>query len=151
MPPTARLHLQKLEEATVQPFELIPVVNYSRTDMRVLGFSRGLIFMTALFVKSQSECLLEGCFHLLSNGAAFPGVTLSTGGGDHYDSSFYFAACGGESPGANFHLATTGITHLNTTVEDGVGGTSAVPTQFSAYRIHKLDPLLFENEVSQCD
>ena len=42
--------------------------------------------------------------------------------------------------GANFHLPTTGLTHLNTTEP---ATTSDGPTQFSAYRIHEEDPLLF--------
>ena len=78
LPPTARLRLQKLEEVTIEPFDMIPLVNLTQADMG--GHRRGLIFMTSLFVKSGSECFLEGCFHLLSDGAPFPGVTLSTGG-----------------------------------------------------------------------
>ena len=66
----------------------------------------------------------------------------------YYNSAFYFAAGGGESPAANFHLATTGLTYLNTTLAKQSGvATNAGPTQFSAYRIHEQDPLLFENSA----
>jgi hypothetical protein len=83
LPPSARLRLLTLEETRVGAFDLIPIVNVSS--------GTGLIFMTSLFVKSGSECFLEGCFHLLVGGEPFPGTTLSTGGEDYYDSAYYFA------------------------------------------------------------
>ena len=63
---------------------------------------------------------LEGCFHLvtpftqaasgsqeqmLGLSANFPGVTLSTGMEDYYDSSFYFHA-------GIFQLPVSGVTHM---------------------------------------
>ena len=65
-------------------------------------------------------------------------------GEDFFNSAFYFAADGGHSPGANFALPTSGLTHLNTTAPYG---TSDGPTEFSAYRIHEQDPLVFRGGV----
>lgn len=123
LPSSTRLKLLKNEEITVDAFEMIPIVD--------LASGSGLIFATSLFVKSGSECFLEGCFHLMVGGEEFPGLTLSTGGEDYYNSAYYFAAGGGNSPGANFALPSAGLTHLNTTEPYG---TSDGPTQFSAYR-----------------
>lgn len=135
LPPSARLRLVTLEEQRIGAFDLIPIVNVSEGS--------GLIFMSSLFIKSGSECFLEGCFHLMVGGEPFPGTTLSTGGEDYWNSAYYFAAGGGNSPGANFALPTVGLTHLNSTKPYNSDG----PTQFSAYRIHEQDPLVFRNGV----
>jgi hypothetical protein len=108
-----------------------------------------LIFMSSLFVKAGSECFLEGCFHLMVGGEPFPGTTLSTGGEDYYNSAYYFAAPGASGfgttipHGGDFHLPTTGLTHLNTTNPYNSDG----PTQWSAYRLHEQDPLVFKDGV----
>ena len=164
LPPTARLQLHALEEQRIEAFDLIPILNLTRGS--------GLIFMSSLFIKSGSECFLEGCFHLMVGGEPFPGTTLSTGGEDYYNSgkivilsrfvavrvanpksitisAYYFAAPGPSGfgstipHGGDFHLPTTGLTHLNTTYPYNSDG----PTQFSAYRIHEQDPLVFRDGV----
>ena len=46
--------------------------------------------------RSGNLNFLQGCFHALVPGdpryAAFPGLVLSTGGEDFYDSAYYFDA-----------------------------------------------------------
>ena len=66
------MKLITLNEQRIGAFDLIPTVNISSGS--------GLIFMSSLFVKSGSECFLEGCFHMMVGGEPFSGTTLSTGG-----------------------------------------------------------------------
>lgn len=59
----------------------------------------------------------------------WPGLLLSTGMEDYYDSAFYFN-------GGGFHLPVAGETHKD-----------AKDFTFSGYRFHEMDPLVFGDGV----
>ena len=73
---------------------------------------------------------MEGCFHLFRGDEAWPGLLLSTGMEDYFDSAFYFN-------GGAFHAPVAGLTH-----KPGGGDFS-----FSGYRFHEMDPLVFADGV----
>ena len=61
--------------------------------------------MTAIAASSSSENFWEGCYHLRTPYAQpFPGVVLSTGMEDFFDSSYGFS-------GGAFHQPVSGCTH----------------------------------------
>ena len=60
-----------------------------------------------------------------------PGVTISTGTEDYYDSAWYFSA-------GQFALPVSGFTHLNTTAHGEYGEIT-----WSAYRFHEMDPIVW--------
>ena len=74
---------------------------------------------------------MEGCYHLFTpvDTTPWPGQLLSTGMEDYYDSAFYF-------DGGPFHAPVAGSTHMSNQRE------------WSGYRIHEMDPLVFSNGVS---
>ena len=142
-------HNKKLTKGSL---EFTAIVNKTR--------GAGVIWGHTLGVQGHAQFYyLEGCFHLLTPWVAptitsspehrlglsanFPGVTLSTGVEDYYDSSFYFHA-------GIFQLPVSGVTHMC------AGGKAAPPhpacpnstqSQWSAYRFHEKDPLWFEDGV----
>ncbi len=74
---------------------------------------RGVMWMHTLSVASGNENFLEGCFHAYFPGATpaladFPGLVLSSGSEDYYDSAWYFDA-------GPFHSPVAGYTHINWT------------------------------------
>jgi len=120
VPPTARLKLIHFDKV-VQPFEWVPIAD--------IPTGSGLFFMHTLAVKSGNMNFLEGCYHQYSPyNTPFPGTVLSTGTEDYFDSAWYFNA-------GQFWLPVSGFTHINTT--SGV--------EWSAYRFHEMEPLLFDN------
>ena len=89
----------------------------------------GLLFQHTLAVQSGNLNFLEGCYHMYTPyDQPYPGVLLSTGTEDFFDSAYYFNA-------GEFHAPVSGFTHLNQT-----GGVT-----FSAYRFQFMDPLPFKN------
>jgi hypothetical protein len=118
----ARLVLQQIN-ATVAPLQFVNVVDVpTGYDGVVLGFT--------LAVSSGNLNCLEGCFHLFTPPTApWPGLLLSTGTEDMFDSSFYFY-------GGRYTFPSAGLTHL------AVTGASA---NVSAYRYFTADPLPFSN------
>eukprot|EP00662_Eupelagonemidae_sp_cell21_P042422 gene42422-24797_t len=85
--------------------------------------------MSAMAVKSGNYNFMEGCFHLYSPpSAAWPGLLLSTGMEDYYDSAFYFN-------GGVFRAPVSGSTHM------------ANSNEWSGYRFHEMDPLVFSDGV----
>jgi len=121
-PSTARL-LQFRTDAYFQPIEYITLANVTS--------GRGIMFMHTLAVESGNMNFLEGCFHLYTHEQRqFPGVVLSTGTEDFFDSAWYFDA-------GPFHLPVSGFTHIG---QNSTGGIT-----WSAYRFHEMDPLQFTN------
>jgi hypothetical protein len=89
----------------------------------------GLLFSHTLSVQSTSINFLEGCYHAYTSFTqSFPGLTLSTGTEDDFNSAFTFNS-------GLFHNDNTGLTHLTTNPL----------TQLSAYRNHHNDPVLFSD------
>ena len=74
--------------------------------------------------------------------AKFPGLVLSTGMEEFFDSAYDFAGVPRDgSPGYGPHHPTAGITHKNTSTDDG-------GMAVSAYRYHsETDPLVFNGGV----
>jgi len=122
IPSTARL-TQFVTNATFDALTWIPLVNVS-------AGTQGVHFMHSLAVSSGNFNFLEGCYHMYTGETTeFPGVLLSTGTEDYFDSAWYFNA-------GEFHLPVSGFTHINQT-NNGV--------TFSAYRFHIMDPLVFDD------
>jgi len=118
LPTTARLKLQ-VTRKTLQPLEFVDIVD-------VPSPSSGLIFLHSMAVSSGNYNFMEGCYHLMTpSAAAWPGQLLSTGMEDYFDSAFYFN-------GGTFHAPNAGSTHM-------------APGQWSGYRTHEMDPLVFHD------
>ena len=123
LPPTARLVLQKLENKVFQPLDFVRVAD--------IPSGRGFLLSHTLSVSSGNLNFLEGCYHAYSDyNQPFPGLTVSTGTEDYYDSAFYFNA-------GEFHAENAGYTHFRQVNSSSV--------EWSAYRMHDLDPIFFKN------
>jgi len=126
IPSNAKLRLTRIEN-----------VKYNSLDLVTLAEAKtgqGVVIYHNLAVQSGNMNFLEGCYHWLTPDAPeFPGVVLSTGTEDYYDSGWYFDA-------GPFHLPTAGLTHLV--------NIQGQPVTFSAYRFHEADPLTFSNGFS---
>ncbi len=123
LPTTARLILQKIENQTYAPLAWVPVVD--------IPSGRGFLLSHTLAVVSGSLSFLEGCYHAYPDrNEPFPGVIASTGTEDYFDSAFYFN-------GGQFRFEVSGYTHFRQ-----VSNTSL---EWSAYRMHDLDPIFFYN------
>ena len=141
-------------------------VRQNNVSVDSLGFSpivnitegSGLVYAHAISVVGTGDMtFLEGCFHLITPigrsaafdpktgvGPGFPGVVLSTGTEDYYSSSFYFHA-------GLYAQADVGVTHMcglnknppwmKSCPDGGKQG------EWSAYRVHDRDPLLFSGGV----
>lgn len=121
LPPSSRLKLFETNKK-LDPLEFIDLVDVQ---------GAGMLFMSTMQVQSQKNFnFMEGCFHYYDHGYTdFPGMILSTGMEDYYDSAFYFN-------GGGFHAPVAGSTH-----KTQVGNT----TQWSGYRFHEMDPIVFTN------
>ena len=90
----------------------------------------GVLFAHTLSVLSGNLNFLEGCYHAYTpHDAPFPGITVSTGTEDYYDSAYYFNA-------GQFRQSNAGLTHIR--VNDSAA-------ELSAYRLHENDGLFFTN------
>lgn len=119
---SVRLDLQVKMNTVLAPLEFYDMATVQRGK-------RGTIFMTSLFVKGDKNYnYMEGCFHMYRGNESWPGLLLSTGLEDYYDSAFYF-------DGGGFHMPISGQTH-----KPGDG-------TFSGYRFHESDPLVFSDGV----
>mmetsp|Transcript_34822 Transcript_34822/g.57595 ORF Transcript_34822/g.57595 Transcript_34822/m.57595 type:complete len:152 (+) Transcript_34822:256-711(+) len=120
LPHAARLSLQVIQR-TLQPLEYVDVASAGDS-------SSGLIFLHSLVVSSHNYNFMEGCYHLFSPASTpWPGQLLSTGMEDYFDSAFYFN-------GGTFHAPVAGSTHMR-------------PGEWSGYRVHEVDPLVFHGGV----
>ena len=82
-------------------------------------------------VISGALSFLEGCYHAYTPyNQTFPGLIVSTGTEDYFDSAFYFN-------GGEFHFDVSGYTHFKQ-----ISNTSL---EWSAYRMHDIDPIFFNN------
>ncbi len=123
LPFTARLILQKIENQPYAPLAWVRVAD--------VPSGRGLLLSHALAVSSGNMNFLEGCYHAYPDrNQSFPGVIISTGTEDYFDSAYYFDA-------GQFHLEVSGFTHLRLI--------SNISVDWSAYRMHDVDPIFFYN------
>ena len=123
VPETARMKLIKTD-TTLDPLEFVDLINLK-------SGTRGMLFQSTLQVESsQNFNFMEGCFHFYDDKyTSFPGMLLSTGMEDYYDSAFYF-------DGGNFHAPVAGSSHKT---QDGD------VTRWSGYRFHEMDPIVFND------
>jgi hypothetical protein len=122
LPPTARLHLQKIENQVFAPLAWVRVAD--------VPTGHGLLLSHTLSVSSGNLNFLEGCYHAYTDyNEQFPGVIASTGTEDYFDSAFYFNA-------GEFRFEVSGYTHFSQS-ENAV--------EWSAYRTHEIDPIFFKN------
>lgn len=121
LPPTARVRQFQSINQTVNSLEYVPIVDLTE------GY--GLHFMSLLAVQSDSPNFIEGCIHAYTPyNTSYPGLLISTGTEDYYNSAWAFSA-------GMFHMPTAGLTYLNRT--NGL--------TISAYRFHDMDPLPFQD------
>jgi len=93
---------------------------------------KGFIYLSTLTVKSDNLNFLEGCFRLYPDAATtYPGILLSSGSEDFYDSAFYFDA-------GTFRFDVSGLPYMNT----------SAGAQLSMYRFQDQDPLFFSDGFS---
>eukprot|EP00939_MAST-03C_sp_MAST-3C-sp1_P005341 g5341.t1 len=123
LPVHARLKLLK-QEKTLEALEFIDIVNLPTG-------TKGMLFMTAFQIQSTLNFnFMEGCFHYYDEERKnFPGMLLSTGMEDYFDSAFYF-------DGGNFHAPVAGNSHKTL---------DASGSRWSGYRFHEMDPIVFNN------
>jgi len=123
LPFYARMRLFTTEKA-LEPFEYVDLVNIPGSSAQ----NKGMLFMHSIAVQSGNMQFLEGCYHAYTPyDVPFPGVLLSTGTEDYFDSAWYFN-------GGEFAFPVSGFTHLfqnKTTVT------------WSAYRFHRIDLVRF--------
>ncbi|CAF3579855.1 unnamed protein product [Adineta steineri] len=123
LPSTARLTLHKIEGVTYDPLAWVRVVD--------IPTGHGLLFSHTLAVSSGNLNFLEGCYHAYPQyEQKFPGLIISTGTEDYFDSAFYFDA-------GEFHFEVSGFTHFQQVTSSTL--------EWSAYRMHDLDPVFFTN------
>jgi len=124
LPPTSRLRLLK---STATPSSLDFV-----TLAALPAQSKGFIYLTAMTVDSGNLNFLEGCFRYYPTiDTVYPGVLLSSGSEDYYDSAFYFNA-------GPYRFSQSGLTHMDT----------SKGAQVSAYHFHDSDPVYFTDGFS---
>lgn len=123
LPPTARLLLQKIENQKYNPLSWVSIAS--------VPSGQGLLLSHTLAIASGNLNFLEGCYHAYTPyNQTFPGLIVSTGTEDYFDSAFYFNA-------GQFHFEVSGYTHFKQL--------SQTSLEWSAYRMHDLDPIFFNN------
>ena len=79
MPPTARLHLHRIEGITYKPLDWVHLLD--------VPSGRGAVLANTLAFESPSQNTLEGCIHAYTpHSAKFPGVIVATGTEVHFNS-----------------------------------------------------------------
>ena len=123
LPASARLVQSRIENVTYQPLDFVDVV-------AIPPLHSGVLWAHFLTARSANENFMEGCYHAYSPASTpWPGMLVSTGMEDYYDSAFYFNA-------GVFRQENAGLTHLSF-VNDSV--------LLSAYRLHDHDPIFFQD------
>lgn len=113
---------------TLAPLELIDLAALEPT----VGVDGGLFFMHTIALESGTPNMLEGCYHWYRTyGEEWPGLLLSSGTEDFFDSGWYFDA-------GTYRARVSGATDaqwINQSL-----------ARVSAYRFHDVDYLTFGNE-----
>jgi len=123
LPSSARLKLHT-QDVIVKSLDFV--------DFLTIDAGAGMMWMMDMSVESQNLNFMEGCFHIYDNKVKdFPGQLISTGMEDYFQSAFYFDA-------GVFASENVGAVHLVNNEEDEIG-------EFSGYRIHELDPIIFND------
>ena len=91
------------------------------------------MFSHTLKAVSNNLNFLEGCYHAYTpHGAPFPGLTMSSGTEDMFDSAWYFDA-------GEYRQENAGLTHFFS---------NSTHVEVSAYKMHENDPLFFSQGFS---
>ena len=125
LPPDSRLIQSVIEPQMYRPLEWITLLDIAPP-------LSGMLFAHTLSASSSNLAFLEGCYHAYTPyDAPFPGITVSTGTEDYFDSAYYF-------DGGEFRQENAGLTHFfnRDDPNDGL-------TEVSAYRIHEQDSIFF--------
>ena len=120
LPDTTRLSLIR-SDVDLASLEMVDLVNIPKGN--------GMLFSVTMQVESSKNLnFMEGCFHYYdATRTEFPGVIVSTGTEDYFDSAFLF-------DGGEFRNPVSGTTHLDTS-----------SMSWSGYRFHEMDPIVFAN------
>jgi len=123
LPSSARLKLISHKNISLKVLEFVDLVNIPKGS--------GMLFLTMMQVESTNLAFMEGCFHYYNEKyVEYPGMLLSTGMEDYYDSAFYFN-------GGDFHLPVSGSTFKQ------INNGTTTPARWSGYRFHEMDPIVF--------
>ena len=116
LPDAARLKLYKVVNRVTKPLEEFDMCNTAKS---------GRLYMVTIAGKSSNFAFLESCVRAYIGGAQTP-LLLSSGLEDYFLGTYYFNR-------GKYHTPVAGLTHI---VPD---------SEFSAYRFHEADPVLFKN------
>lgn len=113
LPPTVpwSLRLRKFQTrvSKVQPEQFVPFVNFSSATQG--ADSGGALFLSVFVIKPFGGSL-EGCFRAYTErsgpASGWPGLLLSTGTEDYYDSAYYF-----NHEARTFYAADAGLSHMS--------------------------------------
>jgi hypothetical protein len=123
LPPTARMVQSRIEQRHLLPYDYLTVAQVKS--------GAGVMFAHTMAVSSTGMTFLEGCYHAYTPyNQSFPGLIVSTGTEDYFDSAYYFNA-------GYYHTDVSGLTHLVQVNSSYV--------EWSAYRLHEMDPLFFND------
>jgi hypothetical protein len=116
-----------LHQSTINNFIFSPLayINYASKD-----HGNGVIAYHVMIYTGATTAAYEGCYRLFTTyiNSTFPGIPLSSGTEDYYDSGYNYLS-------GTYRQDNAGATHIS-----NVGGYSA-----SQYRLHFRDPLFFNN------
>ena len=119
LPPNARLRLQVHNDVTLDPLQMVDIAQSP---------GAGALYQVTLAVSSKNCNFLEAMLRAYINGAKDP-LFLSSGTEDYFLGTYYFNR-------GMYHLPLAGLTHKD--------APAAGPCQFSAYRFHDEDPIIFQ-------
>jgi len=120
LPATARLHLYKNLNITVQPLNYLQLVHVENS---------GLLYQVTLLATSSDFNYLEACFRAIIDDDT-DSLFLSSGTEDYFLSAFYYS-------GGLFHSENSGLTYKNDSI-----------SSMSAYKFHENDPVIFTKRLS---
>jgi hypothetical protein len=117
VPPNAKLQLQRIDNTTYQPLDMVPLVSLPK------GYA-GLMYLQTFATQTSpaGNNYIEGCWHLFTSAdatvAPWPGVVLGTGVEDFFDSAYWFCALGGQGA-CLFAHPSSGLLHFSRTAFNG--------------------------------
>ena len=144
LPAGARLELHRFADPALPSLSFVPIVNKTSGSGVVLAVGMAV---EATIQGNNSFHYLEGCWHLITPYArleaegGFPGLVLSTGAEDYFDSSFYFHA-------GIFQLDAVGVTKMCAAANDDTGPhPTCIDATHSRWSAYQTNPLFFEDGV----
>lgn len=142
-PYNLRLVKETVRINNVQPLDFVSLINHTNSNANVNGGGGGgggggALFMS-IFAINPFGGALEGCIRAYTAAtgpnSGWPGVVLSSGTEDYYDSAYYFS----HEEGGIFYGADAGLSHKS------LGG--AQSKLASMYRFHDNDPVYYRDRL----